>query len=261
MPSPTRIVCNYCCVPMRLLPDVTSEKTSQVLFGEGGEILETDGHLCRVRLDYDGYEGWVDGRQLVETSTGPEEETAWVGDVCAPATGAGRKLHLVLGSPLPRFTRSKFEIAGESYAFSGTVIRRPAKPPTASRVLSQALRYLDTPYLWGGRTPFGLDCSGLVQMALRVFGIGLPRDSIDQKQQSGLLPVPFTGALPGDLAFFENARDASHHVGFVHGADQVLHASGSVRIDRLDAAGIWHREKGHCTHHLLSILRVPGLGG
>ena len=202
----------------------------------------------------------MDGRQFVETAETAPEESVWVGDICAQATGAGRRLHLVLGSPLPSFRGGKFRIGTDEYTFSGSVIRRAAQRPSADRMLGYAMRYMDAPYLWGGRTPFGIDCSGLVQMSLRVFGIRLPRDSVDQRQ-NGFPSVSLSEARPGDLAFFENSRDASHHVGFVYPGNQILHASGSVRLDRLDDAGIWHRGKDQLTHRLLTICRVPDFGG
>jgi cell wall-associated NlpC family hydrolase len=138
------------------------------------------------------------------------------------------------------------------HTFEGKKIS--GKKPKA-HLISTALLYLNSPYLWGGKTPFGIDCSGFTQMCYKLNGYKLLRDASQQATQGE--PLSFIEeSEPGDLAFFDNAEGAITHVGIIMDDNYIIHAHGKVRIDRLDHSGIFNYEtKGH-THTLRVIKRI-----
>lgn len=254
--------CHLACIPMRREPDLASEMISQVLFAETFEVLETRGHYVRVRLAHDAYEGWLDRRQTAAIEARDyewmhaESPRAYVSDLACAAGVGDRSLTLLRGSPLPGYRAGKFVVPGQIGWLRGEVSR--GLPLEIGAFLDSLETYLHAPYLWGGRSPLGIDCSGLVQMAFRPFGVALPRDSCQQREQ-GEPVANLREARPSDLAFFASEVDGSSHVGLVLPDGQVMHAAGSVRIDRLDDTGIHHAETGQITHRLTVIKRVVDL--
>lgn len=242
-------------VPVRRFADMVSEMTSQVRFGEGVEILEENRRMWRVRLGHDGYEGWVDSRQCTTPQPDrPPVAQVQTAELCGWATHGGERRLLPLGTPLPEFSGGSFLIANESWHWTGAVHRLPAAPSWEA-LLAESAAYTHAPYFWGGRSIWGIDCSGLVQSLLRHQGIGITRDCITQVDEGTAVPS-LHHAEPGDLAFFDGTRDGGRHVGFVLGGGEVLHASGFVRIDELTDRGIVVRETGHLSHHLRALRRV-----
>ena len=254
LPLP-RAQCALACIPVRRGLNSQTEMTTQVLFGEMCQILEREGVMWRVRLDFDGYEGWVDGRQFILTEDAGNLSTI-IGDIWATAEGTERTLHLPMGAVLPDYEAGKFRLGQELFRLRGLVCRLPWRF-SPQELANYALRYLHAPYVWGGRTPFGLDCSGLTQMSYRAFGLQLLRDSHQQITQGRC--VPFSDAQVGDLAFFHSMRDGSSHVGLVFPEGKILHASGHVRLDDLRADGIHHSQSGEITHQMREVRRVRDL--
>ncbi len=244
---------------MRQAPDLVSEMISQLLFAETFEVLETESRYARIRSAHDGYEGWIDLRQAVELT---ERDYAWLRDdshhaVATSTTGEasnGTRTQPVLrGTRLPGFGNGKFALPDEMWWFRGEARRRCGLALDA--FLSSVHEYEHTPYLWGGRSPFGIDCSGLVQMAYGAFGVRLPRDS-SQQRECGKAVDDLQATEPGDLAFFGSSMDGSSHVGIVMPNQRIMHASSSVRHDRLEAEGIRHDETDELTHITTCYRRV-----
>lgn len=254
------VICHLACAPMRAAASHLSEKTHQLVFGETCQVLETGHIFWRARSLFEGYEGWIDSRQFRPIS-GPipsaSEGSVISDDIAAPATSKERTLWLPLGALLPDYHEGKFRLGAEVFHFQGDVHRvRPAQ--NAYELLTYALRYLHAPYYWGARTPWGIDCSGLVQMVFRAFGVTMLRDCSQQHLQ-GAAVESLAEAGAGDLAFFSSNRNPGSgidHVGIISLPGKVIHASGSVRQDGLTDQGIIHSETGECSHTLSEMRRI-----
>lgn len=158
-----------------------------------------------------------------------------------------------MGSILPIATNELFKME-EQLAFNGE--SKSLSQKREYDFLKQiAMKYLNAPYLWGGRSPFGIDCSGFTQNVFRICGYVLPRDA-SQQVKSGVVVDSLAETTPGDLAFFAGESGKITHVGIVIEENQIIHASGKVRIDGIDDRGIVHSDSGKVTHQLSSLRRI-----
>jgi cell wall-associated NlpC family hydrolase len=242
---------------------------TQILFGELYRITGREGSWYSITLVFDNYEGWIDASQVHGIS---EKEFVHLEHAPTPVTldlvqlvsdEKGKSLIPVLtGSSLPGFDGEGITIADNRYHFEGQVspsFHRSDNSRDLQAVSSQltqdALLYLNAPYLWGGRSPFGLDCSGFVQMVFKLQGISLLRDAFQQATQGEMIPL-LEEARSGDLAFFDNEEGAIVHVGILLDPRRIIHCSGQVRIDAIDHEGIFHTQLGRYSHKLRLIRRL-----
>jgi hypothetical protein len=254
-------MCNLSVVAVRKEPSHKSEMTTQLLFGELFEITEKTSGWIRVKLTFDGYEGWVNDKQYLPLFNESFEKLHDFGstitlDIVQVLVNETKNylIPVVLGSSLPFVANNTFYIDEHKYSFDGTV-RQAKEEVTHERIVENAYMYLNAPYLWGGRSPFGIDCSGLVQMVYKLSGVKLPRDANQQSTQ-GMAVNFLEEALPGDLAFFDNTEGNIIHTGIILSNNQIIHASGRVHIDTLDHEGIFNAELKQYTHKLRIIKRV-----
>ncbi len=251
-------------IPVRSSASDKSEMISQILFGEMVEVLDTRGSWSKVRCDWDNYIGWVDSKQLKSIS--PDEfhlyrlNYACSIELMQPAAGEGYYLPITIGANLPNFDGLRFSLNGSSFQFSGQAITPSEIEPSAEMLLKMARRYLYAPYLWGGRSPLGIDCSGFTQVVYKLVGVSLPRDSSEQVEEGELINF-IEEAQEGDLAFFENKKGKISHVGILMADNKIIHASGQVRIDKIDHYGIFNNDKNKYTHKLRVIKRVLPTAG
>ena len=228
--------CSLPLCPMRAEGSDRSEQVNQLLFGERFEVLERGEKWSRVKTTEEGYEGWIDNKQYtVLTSEEYEDLGRWEGVVEEPLMRIGDEtggLLVPMGSRLP-------ERLGEHRAGAA----------------ESALKLLHAPYLWGGKSLMGIDCSGLVQVVYRVAGVNLPRDA-SQQALCGEKIESIGEAKEEDLCFFENAEGRVVHVGIYLGDNRIVHASGEVRIDRIDDRGIFNADRGEYSHKLCGIRRL-----
>jgi len=239
-------------VPMRAEPSERSEMVSQLVFGEYFIIVEQLEPWLLIRSGIDGYQGWITANMVIDL---PDDfqiaSTSHV--ICSPyaiCAVADKRIHLPGGSLLPdNLQQSSFRLAGKIYTFCGGMTQ-----PESNSLVAFALQYLGAPYLWGGKTIFGMDCSGLVQIACRMAGIRLPRDASQQALAGHL--VTFDQAAANDIAFFCDDSGKIAHTGILCDANSIIHTSGSVRIDRFDKEGIFNEAKNRYTHRLHCIKRV-----
>jgi len=249
-------------VPVRKEPSERSEMTTQILFGEHFYVRENFMGWCRVVLVYDGYEGWVDQKMVIPLleRTFLKIEKAPVA-VCTDIFNLIRvneeqNIMIVAGSSLPcwRPYKREFSINREAYKMNGNYTYHQ---PTEVRnfMIQQALMYFNAPYLWGGRSPFGIDCSGFSQIIYKMAGIHLPRDAKDQVHRGVALSF-VDEALPGDLAFFDNDEGEIVHVGIMWEKNKIIHASGKVRIDNVDQFGIFNLDSKRYSHKMRVMKRI-----
>ncbi len=219
-------------IPMRKEPSDRSEMVNQILFGETFEILEKQEKWSKIKLHHDKYEGWIDNKQWeISKSEKPKGKNSKV-----ISSVFLKKQHLIFSAG----SFVDFEVPGNKRT-----------------LLQTAKLFLQTPYLWGGRTFMGIDCSGFTQIVFRLHDIKLKRDAYQQQSQGK--KISFADAATNDLAFFSNAEGKVIHVGIVirkNNSLKIIHASGNVRIDKLDASGIFNEETQLYSHHLHSIKRI-----
>lgn len=250
-------------VPMRREQSERSEMVSQVLFGELYEIVEETDKWVYIRLVHDGYEGWIDRKMCVPVGDEYAERyksetpvlTTEVFNIVTKEGDYGNKL-IVCGSALPFLeAESRKMTIGEDVYTLVTKTKDIGIDSLRELIIEYALKYYNTPYLWGGRSPYGIDCSGLSQIVYRMAGIDLPRDAA-QQVNCGQNFSFVEEALPGDLAFFGDEAGAITHVGILWEQNRIIHASGRVRVDKIDHQGIFNEDLKRYTHNLKVIKRV-----
>jgi len=253
-------VCNLSIVPIRAESSDKSEILSQLLFGDHFEILESLEKWIRIRTVYDVYEGWIDKKQFLPLAEEEFNLTKDAGNVLGlevfhPVINetTGHRLFLVSGSSIPEVEGGVFKLGPQTFRVQGAV-QRPDSADFHAKVIDYAKFFLNAPYLWGGKTMFGMDCSGLTQVVFKLFGVRCLRDAWQQAGQGELVAF-LPEVLPGDLAFFDNEEGRIVHVGIMINSSTIIHASGKVRIDSIDDQGIYNAEMKRYTHKLRIIKR------
>jgi hypothetical protein len=230
----TKGICNVSIAPLRADSSDKSEIVSQLLYGESADIIEVKDNWTRIITHYDNYEAWMDTKQISPVSD--EFVTS-------------RKSNLVK-EPF----QSTMTDSGKMLLSMGSEVTFETTAPTRGHDLSESIvncakEFLNVPYLWGGKSFFGIDCSGFTQIIYKIHGIKIPRDTYQQAEIGDALTF-LEEAKPGDLAFFENQDGRIIHVGFILADQKIIHAHGKVRIDSLDSTGIFNKDQNKHTHKL-----------
>ena len=251
-------ICNLSIVPLRSEPSNKAELVSQIVFGEHFKVLETRKEWSKIRLAFDKYEGWIDNKQYLAItkeyySDLDKQQPVLAGNLVDYITDSAGVLSLItLGATLPNFKDAALSIGASHYQYEGAHVEGQ-HPKT--QLLNTAFLFLNTPYLWGGKTPFGIDCSGFTQMVYKLNGYALLRDASQQATQGETLSF-IEESEPGDLAFFDNQEGVITHVGIIMKDNYIIHAHGKVRIDRLDHSGIYNVDSKRHTHKLRVIKKI-----
>lgn len=273
-------------VPVRTEARETAEMSTQILFAEQCEILAEQARWYQVRLCQDGQEGWVDKKMLTPLSAEeeqklPAEATAMVLMPMAYAVSEnnGQTIPLTAGTRLCNYKDGRFELLGVGFRIDPSMVLTAPLPVDEPHLLQAVRFFLNIPYLWGGKNAMGMDCSGFTQVVLSLFGKHLLRNASEQATQ-GTEVNRLEDAQAGDLAFFckpqtnhannaNNGKNANNenngtitHVGILIDKQRIIHCSGRVKVEKIDATGIFSIEQadakhpqGQYTHQLLSIRR------
>lgn len=251
-------ICNLSIVALRIEPSEKCEMISQLLFGEHFKILEIRRQWSKIRLSFDNYEGWIDNKQYEEVSEDTFSDlenstTSMAGELIDFATDENQNFSTVtIGSNLPFYNKQNLHINNINYIYEGQIFDKLLPKDS---IIEVAYKFLNTPYLWGGKTPFGIDCSGFTQLVYKLCGYKLLRDAGQQASQGNVLSF-IEESEPGDLAFFDNAEGIITHVGIIMKDNYIIHAHGKVRIDRIDHSGIFNVDLQKHTHKLRVIKKI-----
>lgn len=253
-------VCIVPVAPMRAEAAHRSEQTSQLLFGEVCELLEQTKDFIRVRAMYDNYEGWCQASQLTPID---EEQLSNSNALLAAeplniVTINNQPMRIPFGSSLGLLHNGKGKWNNYEISYEGESLDANTTMFTEAGIKKYAYNFLNTSYLWGGRSVFGVDCSGFTQMVFKCMNVHLLRDAHQQATQGEAIGF-LQEVRCGDLAFFDNEAGKITHVGILLDASTIIHASGKVRIDTVDSVGIISKDTGKRTHNLRVIKRVAGL--
>ena len=244
-------------VPLRAEAKDQSEIISQVLFGQHFKIIETQPKWIKIELASDKYVGWICAKQYVEITHEDYDNLSLndfplAEDVFTSLINidTNEPVPICMGAVLPYYHKGMVRIRNKKYKYNGTVSNK-----TNNNIIYYAKQFLNAPYLWGGKSILGIDCSGFTQLVCQMCGIYLPRDAYQQALEGEIIEN-IDDVLEGDLIFFINKNLKIHHVGIAIDNKSIIHASGQVRIDELSKNGIIHAESKSLTHKLHSIKRV-----
>jgi len=257
-------VCRLSLVPVRKDPTHRSEQVTQLLFGDNYEVLEKskDNKWIRIKIYFDQYEGWVELLQHHFISSDYFEyinqaELKITTDITSTMLYNKSPQLILMGSIIPISGSELFKME-EQFAFNGEA-KSLGQKREFEFLKNTAQKYLNVPYLWGGKSPFGIDCSGFTQSVFKICGYKLWRDATQQAGQ-GKAIKNLAEALPGDLVFFKDSEDKITHVGILLDGDRIIHASGRVHVDHLNEEGILSLDTKIYTHQFSHIRRILAEG-
>lgn len=242
------MICLLTVIPVRKEPNDRAEIITQLLFGETCTLLENDetSNFVKIKADYDGYEGWVDEKQLSKISEdyrkNHQKKAIYSLEVLNTILSDQTFKVAPLGAVIQHdfLEKNNIQFVGQSGQFA------------KEELISTALKYVNTPYLWGGKSQFGIDCSGFVQQVFKLCGVKLPRDAYQQEEIGEV--IEFDDLQEGDLAYYGNERVT--HVGIVLKDKKIIHAHGFVRINSYDDKGILKDDLQKYSHLAISYRRI-----
>lgn len=252
--------CHLSVIPVRAEASDKSEMVNQLLFGETFEVVDAISNWKVIRGTLDHYEGFIDEKQFLPISEEnyqmlkSSQDQFPVKPISSIIDSQDKETQIMPASSLAGFKNGTLQLGNNSFSSSDEINSPPPKV-TGDDISKTALQYLSAPYLWGGRSLFGIDCSGLVQNIFKINGINLNRDASIQSQKGETLNLIFEAA-PGDLVFFDNEEGEIIHVGIILDDGKIIHASGCVRIDEIDHNGIFNKQLNKYTHKLRLIKRL-----
>jgi hypothetical protein len=250
-----KFICENVFVPLRSGPTHKSEMLSQILFGEKYIIIDQSGKWLKIESLFDNFKGWIDMDHLQHSESSDNAKGYVLVKPLLCYKKDKTKIVLEPGCEIynPDFKNGKFTV-GESTFITSPDFNESFISTTDSLV-DTAIKFINSPYIWGGRIPSGIDCSGLTQLVYKIHGITIARNSRNQAEAGETVSF-INESKPGDLVFFDNERGIISHVGMMISNGLIIHSSGRVRIDTIDHQGIFKQETGKYSHHLRTIKRI-----
>jgi hypothetical protein len=250
------VACLVPIAPLRKESSHRSEMVSQLLFGECAEALEEGKDFVRIKCLYDGYEGWCQRSQLCEVDENfyNNNHQYVTAEPVSIAAVHDKNMMLAPGSFIGCFDNGELKMGEHVITFNSKPFEFENSNDDTD-IYEVMLPYINTSYLWGGKSIFGIDCSGFTQQVYKMLDVKLPRDAYQQAEMGTLVGF-LQEAQCGDLAFFDNEEGKITHVGILLDETHVIHASGKVRIDKIDSMGIINSDTNERTHKLRIIKRV-----
>lgn len=234
-------ICTLSIVPMRKEASHSSELVSELLFNDIYKIIDENEEWLKIQCMYDSYEGWIRKLQHYEISDNEYNEYL-------------SKEKYIVNEPVTSHENAILSFGSKVFKnINGTIPLSKSYDPGV--IIESALKMIDIPYRWGGKSVMGMDCSAFVQLCAKIAGYKLPRDAY-QQADFGETVSSLSDVLPGDIAFFENENHRIIHVGILLSTNMIIHASGKVRIDAIDSNGIYNKELNAYTHQLCKIKRL-----
>ncbi|MBP5708672.1 MAG: C40 family peptidase [Bacteroidales bacterium] len=247
-------ICDNVFIPIRTEPSHRAEQDSQILFGEKYSIIDHKDNWTKIKMLFDGQEGWIDAKHEPGTICLEESRPYTLNRRLLCCKEDNTSVFLEAGCDIynPDFILKSFRINGETFRTENYFDETFVIP--SETIVETAYKFLNTPYLWGGRSALGIDCSGLIQTIFKAHGISLPRNGSMQVNVGE--EVSFASAQEGDVAFFGDEKGKVNHVGIMASKNRIIHASGKVRIDPIDQQGIYRHDMGRYSHQLKVIKRI-----
>ncbi len=253
-------ICQLSLIPIRWEPSERSEMVSQLLFGETFEIFEEKDNWSHILTHFDGYQGWISTKMAITLTLenlqiykGTKLTTLHKAFGCLQSDDSGiPEMRLAGGSTLAIQKNTDYPDLPWLTFENWNSLQNTS---FSADIADVALNFLNAPYLWGGRTLFGIDCSGFTQIVYKIIGHTLTRDS-GQQAELGVKINGMEESIPGDLAFFGTPDGNIVHTGLILKNFEIIHASGKVRIDKIDNHGIYNSELQKYTHQLKIIKRI-----
>lgn len=243
---------------LRSEPDHKAELKTQLILGDIFEILNENNEWLFIKNYFDNYEGWINKKGTIPldilTFKNYQNNKTFCNELISTVKDENNNIFFIFcGSWLHNYNEKENSFAiGEKKFFLQNKLKKLNL--TTSNIISLAIKFLNSPYLWGGVSIAGIDCSGLTYITHRVFGIKILRDSFKQAEL-GTDVYFIENARKGDLLFFGN-NNIITHVGLYLGENKIIHSSGFVRIDYVDNYGIYNSEIKQYTHNLIKIKRI-----
>ena len=234
-------ICHLSIIPLRIDSTSKSELVSQLIYGEFFRVLKNNEKWFYIESDDDNYKGWINHSQFKEISESDfkklkNTEPVILNNKFSEVETENGKMSIIIGSKIS----------------SSFILNHKLKLKTnfKNSIIENSMKFLNSPYLWGGRTPFGIDCSGFTQQVYKLDGYQLFRDANQQADQGK--EIELKNSQPGDLAFF--GKNKVTHVGILINKNKLIHAFGSIRIDYINEKGIINSDSNNLTHHLKKIV-------
>lgn len=254
-------ICNLSVIPVRLENSHVSEQINQLLFGEYFSIIDSLNDWVKIENSFDNYIGWIDSKQFLviteEEYSSLNSSTHYLANdyIDLIFDDENNVIPVPIGSLLPFYTERTFKLGSKTLSYEGEVVISENTNFEKDKLVDTAYTYLNAPYLWGGKSPLGIDCSGLTQMIYKMNGVQIPRDAAEQAKTGEVLSF-IEESEPGDLAFFDNEEGVITHVGIILEDNYIIHSYGNVRIDRIDHTGIFNVDTERHTHKLRVIKKI-----